>query len=74
LPASNTSNILCRINRALVYASRFPVKLIFVVLDLPWLRQMVMKVFRDLPGDEVVVLENWKAFGTLPAPGWWRLV
>jgi hypothetical protein len=61
---------LRRVNQALVYARRFQVKLVFTLLGPPWVRKELVKIFSDLPEDLAVVLDDWKAFGTLPAPQW----
>jgi hypothetical protein len=62
-----------RVNRALVYARGFSVKLVFVFLGPPWVRQEGVKVFYDLPDDVAVVIEDWKAFGELPVPEWGKV-
>jgi hypothetical protein len=61
---------LHRFNQALVYARSFPVRLVFVLLGLPWVLRSAVTVFRNLPIDAIVVLEDWKSFGFLPVPGW----
>jgi hypothetical protein len=62
-----------RVNRALVYARGFRIRLVFALLGLPWVREAAVRVFRDLPGDVAVVLEDWKAFGSLPSPAWGKV-
>jgi hypothetical protein len=62
-----------RTNRALIYARRVPVRLVFILLGPPWVRREAVKVFQDLPRDLAVVLEDWKAFGTLPVPAWGKV-
>lgn len=66
-----------RVNQALLYARGFSVRLVFAFLGPPWVCEEGMKVFRDLPNDVAVVVEDWKAFGELPVPEWgrvgWRL-
>jgi hypothetical protein len=64
---------LRRVNRALVYARGYKVRLLFALLGLPWVRRDVVEVFHDLPGDVAVVLEDWKEFGRLPVPGWGKV-
>ncbi len=62
-----------RINRGLVYARRFPVRLVFVMLSLPWVVRTVAGAFVNLPEDVAVVLGNWRSFGSLPEPEWGRV-
>jgi hypothetical protein len=64
---------LRRVNRALVYARSFKVRLVFVLLAPPWVCKVVVQVFRDLPDDIAVVIEDWKAFGELPVPAWGKV-
>jgi hypothetical protein len=64
---------LQRVNRALVYARGFRIRLVFALLGQPWVREAAVGVFRELPGDVAVVLEDWKAFGTLPSPAWGKV-
>jgi hypothetical protein len=59
-----------RFEQALLYARRFSLALVFALLAPPWVRQTVVEVFVQLPGDAAVVLADWKAFGELPAPQW----
>jgi hypothetical protein len=59
-----------RFERALFYARRFSLSLVFALLDPPWVRQAVVGGFVQLPGDAAVVLADWKAFGVLPVPQW----
>lgn len=59
-----------RVNQALVYTRGYQVRLVFIILGLPWVRRDVVKVFYDLPGDVAIVLEDWKAVGELPVPAW----
>jgi hypothetical protein len=59
-----------RFERALHYARRFSLPLVFALLALPWVRQAVVEVFIELPGDAAVVLADWKSFGELPVPQW----
>jgi hypothetical protein len=63
-------NTIRRVNQALVYARGFSVRLVFVFLGPPWVREEGVKVFYDLPDDVAVVVEDWKAFGELPVPKW----
>ncbi|MGD9091407.1 MAG: hypothetical protein PVF74_01060 [Anaerolineales bacterium] len=60
------SKILRRVNYAILYARRIPVRLVFTLLGPPWVRQEIVRIFRNLPEDVAVVLEDWKAFGELP--------
>ncbi len=62
-----------RVNQALMYARRCPVRLVFVVLGPPWVRAAVVEVFQHLPGDVAALLEDWKSFGVLPVPQWGRV-
>jgi hypothetical protein len=62
-----------RVNQALIYARGYSVKLVFALLGPPWVCKEVVKVFRDLPDDVAVVVEDWKAFGELPTPEWGRV-
>jgi hypothetical protein len=64
---------LIRVNRALVYARGFSVRLVFALLGPPWVRKEAVKVFVDSPEDLAVVLEDWKRFGELPVPVWGRV-
>ena len=59
-----------RFEQALLYARRFSLSLVFALLAPPWVRQAVVEVFVQLPGDVAVVLADWKAFGALPLPQW----
>lgn len=36
----------------------------------PWVRQAVVEIFVQLPGDAAVVLADWKEFGELPVLEW----
>ena len=65
--------MIWRINQALIYARRFSARLVFAFLGPPWVRAEGVKVFRDLPDDVAVVVEDWKAFGELPAPDWGKV-
>jgi hypothetical protein len=62
-----------RVNRALLYAHRSSVRLVFVLLGPPWVREGVAGIFPALPGDLAVMLADWKHFGDLPEPGWGRV-
>ena len=62
-----------RVNQALIYARRFSVRLVFAFLGPPWVREEGIKVFRDLPHDIAVVVEDWKAYGELPVPQWGKV-
>ncbi len=59
-----------RFERALLYARRFSLSLVFALLAPPWVRQAVIGIFVGLPEDAAVVLADWKAFGALPVPQW----
>jgi hypothetical protein len=57
-----------RFERALIYARRFSLDLVFALLAPPWVRRTVVEIFIQIPGDAAVVLADWKAFGILPPP------
>jgi hypothetical protein len=59
-----------RFERALIYAERFSLALVFALLAPPWVRQAVVGIFVWVPGDAAVVLADWKVFGALPVPQW----
>lgn len=59
-----------RFERALHYARRFSLTLVFAFLAPSWVRQAVVGVFVQVPGDVAVVLADWKSFGELPVPQW----
>ncbi len=56
--------------RALAYTRRFSLPLVFALLAPPWVRQAVVEIFVQVPGEAAVVLSDWKAFGALPVPQW----
>jgi hypothetical protein len=66
-------NTVRRVNRALVYARGFALKVVFALLGPPWVRREVVVVFQDLPNDVAVVMEDWRAFGELPVPVWGKV-
>ncbi|MCL4560086.1 MAG: hypothetical protein M1281_05680, partial [Chloroflexi bacterium] len=59
-----------RFEQASIYTRRFSLFLVFALLAPPWVRQAVVEIFVQLPGDAAVVLADWKAFGMLPVPQW----
>jgi hypothetical protein len=59
-----------RFERTLICARSFSLSLVFALLAPPWVRQAVVEVFVQVPGDAAVVLADWKAFGALPVPQW----
>ena len=59
-----------RFEQALLYARRFSLALVFALLAPPWVRQAAVEIFVQVPGDAVVVLADWKAFGALPLSQW----
>jgi hypothetical protein len=59
-----------RFEQALLYTRRFSLALVFALLAPPWVRQAVVEVFVQVPGDAAVVLADWKAFGILRVPQW----
>jgi hypothetical protein len=59
-----------RFNQAIIYARRFPIRLVFVVLGQTWVQGTSAKVFLDLPHDAAVVMGDWLTFGQLALPGW----
>jgi hypothetical protein len=62
--------IACRFERALIYAKRFSLALVFALLAPPWVRRAVVEIFVCVPGDTAVVLADWEVFGALPMPQW----
>lgn len=67
------AKILFRFERARLYARGHEQRLVFIVLAPYWVRKAVVSGFTNLPHDVAVVLEDWKAFGSLPTPEWSRV-
>jgi hypothetical protein len=71
--AKAVQKTLRRVNQALLYARRGRVRVVFVLLGLPWVLHELANLFHQLPNDLAVVAQDWKAFGHLPAPSWGKL-
>lgn len=68
--------LVAQFNRALVYVRRFStgpgtrLRLVFVVLGPERVQDIARMLFHTVPGDAMVVIEDWRAFGRLPVPTW----
>jgi hypothetical protein len=58
------------------YAKAVGVRLVFVVMGMPWIQNVAQEVFTDIPPNCAVIITGWHRldFGKLPYPKWGELV
>ncbi len=64
--------MIYRINKALVYARRSPVRLVFTLMAPRWVWKEAAGGVSNLPGDLALVFADWTDFGYLPMPAFGR--
>ena len=57
-----------RWEQASFYAKQHKLPIIFSVLAKPWVLSVIRPVFRELPHEMAVLLQDWRDFGHLPMP------
>jgi hypothetical protein len=59
-----------RLNQAMCYSKRFPLRLVFVVLSQKWAQPVLSGISQNLSHDVSVVIGEWGTFGELALPRW----
>lgn len=58
------------LQRAITYAARYHLRLVFCLLAQPWSCRAAAAIFTQVPEWAAVVLQDWKRFGRLPRWEW----
>ena len=62
-----------RLNQAYAYTQSLNVRLVFVLLAMPWVQEAARHVLTGVPDTMAVVTGDWKDFGRLPVVEWGKV-
>jgi len=62
-----------RLSQASAYSESLRVRLVFVLLAMPWVQQAARASLAGISPTTAVVTSDWKAFGTLPVVEWGKI-
>ena len=62
-----------RLNQAYAYTQSLNVRLVFVLLAMPWVQEAARHVLTGIPDTMAVVTGDWKDFGRLPVVEWGKV-
>lgn len=62
-----------RLSQASAYADTMKIRLVFVLLAMPWVQEAARSALASIPETVAVVTGDWKGFGRLPVVEWGKI-
>jgi hypothetical protein len=62
-----------RLARASIYAENLKVRLVFVLLAMPWVQEAARSALAGITSNVALISGDWKEFGKLPVIEWGKI-